>query len=670
MNDRTLTPYWIRTVHIGFQATAIILLVVAPLVIVSHDGIPMVPFLALCAAAGAGAVVIRLLPWGRFFEAGTARRWLYAWSLGDVAIITAFIAIAGPNEPDYFLLYTFTTVFFTATYPRRDQIFLFLITAASYLAVWTFLGEGERLSGALYRVAALGVVAFMVSFLSRELQQSHADLEEEKVFHESLVQAQSDLDEGLAIVDLATERHEFVNDALCRMYGYTREELMALPSFLDLIAPEEHSEITPRIKARLEGIRTSDRDEVTVVCKDGSRLRVETAHKPIGETKLVVLVRDVTERWRWERAMERSLSLLQATLESTNDGILVVDSDGKISAFNERFVEMWRLPREVVASGDDDAALEAVLRQLREPHAFLEKVRALYGSDAESFDVVEFKDGRIFERYSQPQRLDGAGGQIVGRVWSFRDVTARREADRVLEEANRALVRADHEKRRLLTHLVRAKEEERKRVASDIHDDSIQVMTSVVIGLERLAKQMQDTGHASAVTQLEEAARGAVARLRTMVFELRPPTLDEEGLESALRLYLEEFQLENDVTYRFHSNLSEEPPPSQRTVVYRVAQEALTNVRKHARASHVLVSLNEADGGISLTIEDDGIGWDVGAGNSRGHRHIGISEMSERAEIAGGRLEVRSASGHGTVVDLWVPTAAAVAGTPAGPSVV
>ena len=143
------------------------------------------------------------------------------------------------------------------------------------------------------------------------------------------------------------------------------------------------------------------------------------------------------------------MSLLSATLDSTADGVLVVDADGTITQFSSRFAQMWRLPEEILTSRDDGAAIEFVLDQLTRPEAFVAKVEELYAQpDAVSDDTLEFKDGRVFERHSRPQRVDGT---IVGRVWSFRDVTDRMQLldqlahqafhDNLTGLANRALLR-------------------------------------------------------------------------------------------------------------------------------------------------------------------------------------------------------------------------------------
>ncbi len=137
-----------------------------------------------------------------------------------------------------------------------------------------------------------------------------------------------------------------------------------------------------------------------------------------------LLDRRLAEKERSKRELEESLSLQHATLESTADGILVVDRDGRIVSFNQRFKEMWRIPQEILDRGDDDSALAFASSQLLEPESFVETVDQLYRRpEAEGHDMLRFKDGRVVERYSRPQR--GVDGEIHGRVWSFRDVTER-----------------------------------------------------------------------------------------------------------------------------------------------------------------------------------------------------------------------------------------------------
>ena len=147
---------------------------------------------------------------------------------------------------------------------------------------------------------------------------------------------------------------------------------------------------------------------------------------------LVGISRDINERKQADLVRERSLSLMLATLESTADGLLVVNSEGKIETFNRVFARMWRLPDGLLSVKDDDRVVRCVLDQLSEPQKFLDQISYLYAHPGDqSIDILECTDGRVIERYSRPQL---SGGQGVGRVWSFRDVTERTVAEVALRD--------------------------------------------------------------------------------------------------------------------------------------------------------------------------------------------------------------------------------------------
>lgn len=159
-----------------------------------------------------------------------------------------------------------------------------------------------------------------------------------------------------------------------------------------------------------------------------------THHEVIG---VIEHIRDITQQKKVEEEFKESAELLASVLESTNNGILVIDNDGNIVTCNDMFGQLWQIPEDILASNDEDKMLEYVVNQLVSPREFLEKIKELYElQDATSFDTIYFKDGRIFERYSQPLLIKN---QPVGRVWSFRDATKRNKAERNLHESQKIL---------------------------------------------------------------------------------------------------------------------------------------------------------------------------------------------------------------------------------------
>ena len=144
---------------------------------------------------------------------------------------------------------------------------------------------------------------------------------------------------------------------------------------------------------------------------------------------------DITARKRAEEELRKTLSLMRSTFDSILEGLLVVDNEGRIISFNRRFVALWSIPQEILDSGDDKAAIAHVVGQLVNPGQFVKKVKELYAAPSEeSSDVLEFKDGRVFERYSRPHLVDG---KPMGRVWSFRDVTGRTVLEAQLRQSQK-----------------------------------------------------------------------------------------------------------------------------------------------------------------------------------------------------------------------------------------
>ena len=226
-----------------------------------------------------------------------------------------------------------------------------------------------------------------------------------------------------------------VNAALCRLLGRTEAELLGRRD-QELTHPDDRESDVEAAWRILRGEIHTWQCEKRFLRPDGSTvwalanltfLRDETGN-PIS---WMGQFQDVSERKRTEKEIEETLSLLGATLDATADGVLVVAPGGRITNFNRRFTEMWRLPAAVIESGDDEAARACAMEQLTDEsrEAFVAMhAKMRRHPEAESRDLLHFVDGRIFERTSRPQRV---GGEVVGRVWSFNDVTERHrlEAD-------------------------------------------------------------------------------------------------------------------------------------------------------------------------------------------------------------------------------------------------
>jgi PAS domain S-box-containing protein len=277
---------------------------------------------------------------------------------------------------------------------------------------------------------------------------------------------------------------------------------------------------------------------------------------------------------------------------------------------------------------------------------------AIGGPMEMEFRVV-LPGGQVRDHRAEVEMTLDDHGRPLRMIGIEYDVTDLKRAQADLNRTIKALRETDAQRRRLLARLVEVQEGERSRIAADFHDDTIQVMTAVGMRLEALRTRLQDEEDRARVQSLEEGVTHAVARLRNLLFELRPRALDREGLVAAIRVYLSRGGKHDEASYQIDSELLEEPPLETRVVLYRAAQEALANARKHAQASKVRIELRQPNDGYLVRIIDDGRGFTPTGEGEPGH--LGIVAMRDRVEMAGGWLRIDSAERKGTTVEFWVP---------------
>ncbi|HVE93236.1 MAG TPA: GAF domain-containing sensor histidine kinase [Actinomycetota bacterium] len=268
--------------------------------------------------------------------------------------------------------------------------------------------------------------------------------------------------------------------------------------------------------------------------------------------------------------------------------------------------------------------------------------------------------GVICVTHGEANRFAGDDLRLLDVFASFACIALRNahlfqaHRDAAQAEAERAVAASEaRAKGELLAGMMRAQEEERARIARDLHDAGAQALTSVLLGLKVAEQGQPGEDFRRRLADLREVTSQAIREVRQIAVALRPPVLDDLGLQAALNRQANEFQTRSGIRVRVR--LAKDAPqllPEVQTAVYRVVQEALSNVGKHANASTVSVTSTYAKGTLRVRVRDDGCGFDPSAPCEG----LGIKGMCERVQLAGGRFRVRSAPGSGAVVEMELPT--------------
>jgi PAS domain S-box-containing protein len=303
----------------------------------------------------------------------------------------------------------------------------------------------------------------------------------------------------------------------------------------------------------------------------------------------IVLEEEIRQRKIAETLLKKTLSLLNASLESTADGIFVVDQQGTITGYNQNFMNIWNIPRELLESGESDAVIHHVLPQLRDPEGFLASITELHDHPTrESFDMIEFGNGKIFERYSKPQKV---GDSIVGRVWSYRDITDRKHAEKNLVaslQEKDVLLREIHHRVKNNLQLISGLLDMTRMGSTD--ESTISILTDMMLRIQTMAQihtrlyESEQIGKISLSAQIQNQIDG----LSTIY--------SNKGQEIRCEVHSDDVFL----------------PVDQAIPCGLAVNEILSNAYKHAftrrKKGVIRISVLQENGRITIAVHDDGIG--------------------------------------------------------------
>lgn len=330
--------------------------------------------------------------------------------------------------------------------------------------------------------------------------------------------------------------------------------------------------------------------------------------------------------------------------DQMNEGAVTLTRDGAIAYCNRRFADIVRTP----LAGAIGAPLRRFVPPAEQP-AFDALVEAGHRENRRGDTTFRAEDGALVPVSVSfaPLQLEGSAG-VIGVIGVVTDISERERAEEL--------------RNRLIQQAVTAQEEERRRIARELHDEAGQSLTALLVGLRTIEESRTIAEAAELAQRLREIAAQTLDEVGRLSRGLHPSILDDVGLPTAVTRHVQEFaQLHGVAVDMRIDGLDAEPlSPLLQTTVYRILQEALTNVAKHADARSVSVRLVRDEATVELRVQDDGAGFDPAGGaeaaaGDRGDRHLGLQVMRERAALLGGSVEVESQPGAGTTITAHFP---------------
>jgi PAS domain S-box-containing protein len=438
-------------------------------------------------------------------------------------------------------------------------------------------------------------------------------------------------------------------------FGDDRSRGGRFDDYLEAMHPDDRWILTGR-RERLKTERNPPDIEFRVVWPDGSVHwllgRATGMHDEAGNPVRVHGTNvDITERKRAEGELRQNQQLLNLVLATLPVGVSVLDKNGDTILVNAATTQIWG-GKNIVSGRERWQQSKGAWHDTGKAIAPGDwaSVRALSRGETslnELIDIETYDGGhKTIQNSSAPVR--DIEGNIVGAMIVNEDVTERVRANEALRESGNRL-------QQLSRRLLQVQEEERRHLARELHDEFGQLLTGISLHL-RAAREAVGEGTYASLEQCMTLLERGGAQVRGLALELRPVMLETAGLDATLRWFADQHRQRTGVAAEITGSVGE-VAGDLAIACFRIVQEALTNVARHARAKHVRVALNHSETAIGLVITDDGAGFDVGAtlANAGTGDHLGLLGMRERVEILGGTLEVKSQPGKGTQISVSFP---------------